>query len=113
VLKPQSKAFFYEPMGHNFFINLYRRLTPRMRTIDEHPLLSKDIKFIQKYFDTVGVNYYHLTTLLAVPFRNMKAYENILRFFTAIDSFLFKAFPFSRKYAWYCVIEITKKKQSL
>lgn len=111
VLKPEGRAFFYEPMGHNFLINLYRRLTPRMRTIDEHPLISKDIKFIQKYFDKVEVNYYHLTTLLAVPFRNMKSYESILRFFYKTDTFLFKIFPFLKKYAWYCVIEITKKKQ--
>jgi len=109
VLKPGGKAFFYEPLGHNFFINLYRKLTPRMRTIDEHPLLSKDISFFKKYFNTVEFQYYHLTTILAVPFRNMRFYEHLLIFLNKIDIFLFKRFPFCRRYAWYCLIEIIKK----
>ena len=110
VLKPGGKAFFYEPLGHNFFINMYRKLTPSMRTIDEHPLLANDIKFIKKYFDTVEFRYYHLTTILAVPFRNMKLYDSILGFFDKTDHLLFKLFPFCKRYSWYCVIEIIKKK---
>jgi len=110
VLKPGGRAFFYEPLGHNFFINLYRRLTPGMRTVDEHPLLNDDIKFIRKYFDHVNVRYYHLTTIMAVPFRNIKAYERILHLFYKTDTLLFKIFPFFRKYAWYCSIEIIKKR---
>lgn len=110
VLKAGGKAFFYEPLGHNFIINLYRKLTPRMRTVDEHPLLIKDIKFIKSYFDIVDIQYHHLTTLLAVPFRNIKSYNVILHFFSRIDTFLFRALPFCRRYAWYCVIEITKSK---
>ena len=109
VLRPGGKAFFYEPLGHNFFINLYRRLTPRMRTVDEHPLKANDIEFIKKYFKDTEVHYYHLTTLLAIPMRNMKSYNRIIRFFHHIDAFLFKALPFCKRYAWYCIIDITKK----
>lgn len=37
VLKPEGKAIFVEPLGHNPIINLYRKLTPSLRTKDEHP----------------------------------------------------------------------------
>jgi len=108
VLKTGGKAFFYEPLGHNFFINVYRRLTPRMRTVDEHPLLMKDINYFKKYFKKVHITYYHFTTLLAVPFRNLKIYDSILTIFHRTDVFLFRYIPFLRRYAWYCVIEIEK-----
>ncbi len=38
VLKPSGKAVFSEPLGHNLIINLYRKFTPRFRTVAEHPL---------------------------------------------------------------------------
>lgn len=39
VLRPGGRAIFWEPLGHNALINLYRARTPRARTPDEHPLL--------------------------------------------------------------------------
>jgi len=108
VLKKGGRAYFYEPLGHNIFINLYRKLTPRMRTVDEHPLLTKDINYAQNFFDSVNVQYFHLSTLLAVPFRNTKSYNKILKCLHGFDNFLFKVFPFLKKQAWYCVIEVEK-----
>jgi len=108
VLKKGGKAFFYEPLGHNFFINIYRKLTPRMRTVDEHPLTMKDITFVKTFFKIADVRYYHLTTILAVPFRNLRGYHTLLRFLHKTDRFLFGLLPFIQKYAWYCVIEISK-----
>ena len=56
VVKKDGVALFIEPLGHNPFIKLYRKLTPRLRTLDEHPLLSKDLILAKKYFDNkVGV----------------------------------------------------------
>ncbi len=106
VLKPGGKAFFYEPLGHNFIINLYRKLTPDMRTIDEKPLKHQDLKLLKKYFPNSLIKYLHFTSLLAVPFRNYKNYYGILKMFHKVDNYLFKMFPFMRRYAWYCVIEI-------
>ncbi len=34
VLKPSGHAVFMEPLGHNPFINLYRWVTPKLRTPD-------------------------------------------------------------------------------
>ena len=38
VLEPTGIGVFEEPLGHNPAINAYRRRTPEMRTVDEHPL---------------------------------------------------------------------------
>jgi len=108
VLKKGGRAYFYEPLGHNFFINLYRKFTPRMRTIDEHPLLMQDIHFTKSFFDNVNVRFFHLTTLMCVPLRNLKAYDAIIKFFHKTDKVLFRLFPFLKRYAWYCIIEIKK-----
>ena len=50
VLKKDGKAVFYEPLGHNIFINIFRYFTPKLRTKDEHPLLMEDLKLIKNYF---------------------------------------------------------------
>jgi ubiquinone/menaquinone biosynthesis C-methylase UbiE len=47
VLQPGGHAVFIEPLGHNPFINLYRRFTPKIRSQDEHPLLVKDLETIK------------------------------------------------------------------
>ena len=44
VLKIGGRAIFYEPLGHNIFINMFRFLTPSFRSKDEHPLLIEDIE---------------------------------------------------------------------
>ncbi len=111
VLKDGGRAFFYEPLGHNIFINIYRKLTPGMRTIDEHPLLIRDLRLIQKFFKISCIKYFHLTTLIAVPFRNTIIYEKILALLHKIDNNLFRYLPITRKYAWYCVIEIEKSRE--
>jgi len=45
VLKPNGCVVFFEPLGHNFLINLYRKLTPSMHSEDEHPLLAKMLNY--------------------------------------------------------------------
>ena len=37
ILKKDGEIIFIEPMGTNPFINLYRLLTPKSRSEDEHP----------------------------------------------------------------------------
>lgn len=108
VLKPGAKAVFYEPLGHNYLINKYRQATPDMRTEDEHPLLMKDIKLAEEYFDQIKVSYHHLSTLAAVPFRNTPVFKPLLGLFTITDKTIFTLLPFTRKYAWFSILEFTK-----
>ncbi len=107
VMKENGSAIFLEPLGHNPIINLYRSLTKNLRTEDEHPLLLDDLKIFEKYFGSVKIHYFHLTTLALVPLRNLKNYNKIVNLFDSIDATLFKI-PLFRKNAWQVVIELSK-----
>ena len=57
ICKDNGHIVFQEPLGHNPFINFFRRLTPIMRTEDEHPMKSKNIKLLKNYFNNVEIEY--------------------------------------------------------
>ena len=106
VLKPGGLAVFMEPLGHNYLINFYRKLTPGMRTEDEHPLRMEDIRHAERYFNNVKASYYNLTTLLAVPFRKTFLFKPLFNMFHQLDRALFKVLPFLRKHAWFIVLQM-------
>ena len=110
VLIPSGKAYFIEPLGHNPFINLFRRRTSDLRTEDEHPLRDQDIELCKKYFDIINIKYYYLFSLFAVPFRNKKYYMRLLNFLNSIDQKIFK-FKFIRLQAWQVVMEISNPRK--
>lgn len=107
VLKPNGKAVFVEPLGHNPFINLYRRLTPNLRSTDEHPLLMRDFKLMRNYFCKVDINYFHLASLLVISFRKLPIFEHLLRAAETVDKMLLKL-PFLKKQAWQVVIILSQ-----
>lgn len=104
ILKDNGVGVFVEPLGHNPFVNLYRKLTPDHRTHDEHPLLQNDIRSISSKFKNVQVKYFHVFTLLTVPFRNLKIFDILLRTTNMLDGAVFNLLPFTKKYAWVCVL---------
>lgn len=106
ILKENGQGIFKEPLGHNPFINLYRKLTPSYRTEDEHPLLKKDIEIIKKYFNTVEIKHFHLTTLLAVPFRKTKVFNSFISLLSSVDEFLFK-FNVFKFMSWQIIITVS------
>lgn len=106
VLRNNGRAIFIEPLGHNIFIIIYRRLTPSLRTRNEHPLKLEDLKAAEKYFGEVKITYYHIFTLLAVPFRNRFFFNDLLKTLTTIDENLMTLFPRIKRYAWTAVIEL-------
>jgi SAM-dependent methyltransferase len=67
VLRPGGVTLFWEPLGHNPILNLYRRLTPTKRTDDEHPLVRSDIKTVRELFPDLRMHYFGLLTPLSVP----------------------------------------------
>lgn len=108
VLKPGGAGIFFEPMGYNPLINLYRNLTPDLRTDDEHPLLMKDFELAENYFDEVTPHFFHLTSV-AASFIPSETFQSALaRPLNGLDSRLFKTLPFLKKYAWITVLEIQK-----
>lgn len=104
VLRPGGSAAFVEPLGHNPLINLYRRRTPDLRTPDEHPLLMRDVRLAEDYFQSVDLRFFHLQSLAAVPFRRTRLFDGLLRWLDAADRFLFRAVPPMRRYAWQVVL---------
>ncbi|MCK4404183.1 MAG: class I SAM-dependent methyltransferase [candidate division Zixibacteria bacterium] len=90
VLNPEGKAIFIEPMAHNPAINLFRKLTPRFRTKDEHPLTAKDLERMKEFFHQANYDFFHLFSLFAVPFRNSKVFSSLLKTLDDLDRKLFE-----------------------
>jgi SAM-dependent methyltransferase len=104
TVRADGHVVFTEPLGHNFLINLYRKLTPGIRTEDEHPLMMKDIRLAEKYFRSVETKYFYLATLAASPFRKHRFFRPLVKCLDAIDRVLFTILPFLKKQAWMAVI---------
>lgn len=106
VLRPGGTAVFVEPLGHNPLLNLYRRMTPSMRTPDEHPLKAADFAELRRACGDLSLEFFSLTTLLAVPVRTKSWFEPLLTRLEAIDRRLLSARPLSWQ-AWCCVVTMT------
>ena len=107
LLKQDGKIIFMEPLGTNPFINLYRNLTPKSRSPDEHPLVNKDFQYIKKYFKNLDLKFYGFLTLLLFPFYRNPDKSALFKILSNIDQALFK-FNFFKKFAWSTLI-IAKK----
>ena len=105
TLKPEGKAIFIEPLGHNFLINLYRRLTPNIRSQDEHPLLDRDLKAIKSNFKQSKIHYFYLTSLAASFIAKKPGFKTLLSFCQWLDSILLKL-PGIKQQAWMVLIEL-------
>lgn len=103
IVKPEGRIVFMEPLGHNLFIRLYRWLTPKIRTQDEHPIKTIDLLCLKEYFHNVETDFFTMFTLLAVPFRNQNYFNKLLDFLRKVDKSFFY-FPFIRKHAWMVII---------
>lgn len=101
VVKANGKTVFVEPLGHNPVITLYRKLTPAMRTEDEHPLLMSDIALAKSSFEHVDAHHFNLFATLStfVPFLSSPL--------NSLDKVLFKIIPFAKKYSWIVVLEFS------
>ena len=109
VLTHGGAGVFFEPLGHNPLINLYRRFTPRMRTEDEHPLRIEDLRVITRHFAATQIEYFHLASLGAVPFAKIPGFRIVRRLLELLDVALFKI-PWIRRYAWIVVIRLQNKR---
>jgi len=107
ILKPGGRFLFIEPLGTNPLINLYRRLTPKSRSIDEHPLVENDLNLIKNRFQIVKIKYYGFLTLIFFPFYSSPKNSLIFKILKNTDQFLFKINIF-RKFAWSIMIVAEK-----
>jgi len=112
VLKPGGVAFFADPLGTNPLINLYRRLTPQYRTIDEAPPDIEAMAPLLSRFRRVDHSDYYVTALAAValgylPF-GKRLYPGVNRLLMKFDDVLMRAFPGLGRLAWYTILRLEK-----
>ena len=108
ALTPRGSAVFYEPLGHNPAINLYRRVTPDLRTDDEHPLHLADLEAASRYFGRVERRYFHLTALAASGIYGQPGFEPALRVLERADRALFRLVPAFTRWAWIVVLSFSE-----
>lgn len=108
VLKPEGTAVFLEPLGHNPLINLYRCLTPNLRTSDEHPLLRRDLRLAGKFFRNIHCEYFNLFTLFALPFKSSPFFTVMLGLLERLEKKSSRLLPFMNILSWSVVIRLQK-----
>lgn len=106
VLKPGGAGLFLEPLGHNPLINLYRRLTPDLRTADEHPLHLSELREVGRWFHEVDVHYFSLTTLLSTVAVGRPAFRGVRAALERLDEMLLRDASPLQPWAWTVVIEL-------
>lgn len=106
ILKPGGSLLFIEPLGTNPLINLYRALTPKSRSKDEHPLIFKDFQIIEANFRNVNLKYYGFLTLVFFPFYRSSS-SKFFQMLVRLDQTLFKIKLF-KYFAWSVLITAKK-----
>jgi len=110
LLKREGRGIFIEPLGHNFFINLFRKLTPKRRTDTERPLKMSDLDLFENKFRISHKEFFCLSLIAFLPgilglnyiFKLIFNLTHLLERKLYIDK-LFK------KYCWITVLELHKK----
>jgi len=106
VMKPSGRAVFMEPLGCNPLIQLFRRLTPDIRTENEHPLVRRDLKLLRRHFPRSTFRFYHLTSFGAMPFLKTRLFFSLVNLFDRLDQGLFRLVPPLGPLGWYAVFQL-------
>lgn len=106
VLKPGGRAVFIEPLGHNPLVNVFRKLTPSIRTVDEHPLTMADLTLAQARFSDVRPSYYDLLSIFAIPLLGFPGGTAIFHFLERVDAMIFSRVPGVRLHAGFLLLEV-------
>lgn len=110
IMKPGAVAFANEGLNDNPLIRWYRNRTPHLRTKfeKEHILSNKDLRFAARYFEVRNVKFWHLFSILAVPFRNTRFFRPLFSVLSGFDDFFLKI-PYLRNMAWQFTFELVKR----
>jgi SAM-dependent methyltransferase len=104
VLRPEGKVIFREPLGHNPAINLFRRLTPHLRSPGEHPLTMSDLLVIQKAFRRSDCRFFHLLSVPFAPLAKRPGLSHLAQVLDHFDSLLLQRLPWGARFAWQVVM---------
>jgi 2-polyprenyl-3-methyl-5-hydroxy-6-metoxy-1,4-benzoquinol methylase len=112
LLKPGGKAVFIEPLAHNPISNVWRRLTPSFRTLDEKPLSYSEIGEMSRYFNSVNYEEFDLLPLLSslvylVTF-SRRAKERSAELLARLEPSFLKVCQPLRRYSGEILVEFAK-----
>ncbi|MDF1653936.1 MAG: class I SAM-dependent methyltransferase [Coxiellaceae bacterium] len=109
VLKPGGIMVANEALGYNPVIQMYRRMTPSIRTAWEtdHILTMKQVNQAKEFFVLEKIKFFYLFSILAIPFRKMKIFKPLLALTSVLDSIILKV-PLFRLMAWQMVFVMKK-----
>lgn len=113
ILKPEGKTLCIESLRHNPVFQAYRKMTPSLRTRWEtkHILGKKEIDLAKNYFEKVEIlGFFHLFSLLAVPFRKSFLFYPLLGALQKLDSIVLKL-PIIKWNAWQVVFVLSQPKK--
>lgn len=111
LLQPAGRASFAEPLAHHPIIWLGRRLTPKLRTQDEHPLTFQELDNFAHAFAQAKTAVFFLLAPLAYGLRLLPGGERSFRWFhynlQKVDSWLLTKYPVLNRLTWYGVVNVT------
>jgi ubiquinone/menaquinone biosynthesis C-methylase UbiE len=107
ILKNKGEMVFLEPLGTNPLINLYRKLTPKSRSDDEHPFVKKDFDLINSLFKHITIRYYGFFTLIFFLFYKNPQKSMVFKIISKLDYYFFKI-KYFKNFAW-SVLIVAKK----
>ncbi len=116
VLKDSGHAVFLEPLGMNPFVNLFRNLTPNLRTSDEKPFTKQELSLVREYFPNVQFSYFECTTLFTKALLLLKLSslaKRLQKFFVRVDEKILrvkdtKKITIAQKLSWMILIKMVK-----
>ena len=112
LLEPNGRATFAEPMAQHPLFWLARRLTPKLRTQDERPVILSELERFSNRFRFQELEVHFLFAPCAYFFRIIPKGERVFRkmhsFLSKLDTGLFRNFRAVRRFAWYGVIRVQK-----
>ena len=112
VLRPGGAAYFLEPLAHNPFLNVFRRLTPWRRTPTEKPLRLEDLDVFRKHFASVSYRGFYLFTLLAngllAVTGSRKMFNRSMTVLLGWEQPVLSRFPSLQKYCWTALLSLRK-----
>jgi glycosyltransferase involved in cell wall biosynthesis/SAM-dependent methyltransferase/GT2 family glycosyltransferase len=108
VLRPAGQALFLEPLGHNPAFNAYRRMTPGVRTRDEHPLRVADLAAARAHFGALELEHFGLLSPAAAAVHGHASFERVAGALRATDRRIFATVPALRRWSWTVVMALSR-----
>jgi SAM-dependent methyltransferase len=109
IMRPGGRILCVEALSYNPFIQLYRELTPELRTDWEkrHILGMREVRFAKRWFNVANMRFFNLVSPLATFLPEGQLRENGLRLTQAVDSLLTRV-PGLRLWSWVFAFELVK-----